>query len=53
MESQADGKVHEFDQEVDAIVGKNKRKLSETQLKALAEGPFNLQDHWQKAILAL
>ena len=38
MESQAEEKFQEFDQEVDAAVGKKKRKLSASQLKALAAG---------------
>ena len=38
MESQAEEKFQEFDQEVDAAVGRKKRKMSESQLKALAEG---------------
>ena len=38
MESQPEEKFQEFDQEVDAVVGRKKRKMSESQLKALAEG---------------
>ena len=38
MESQAEEKYQEFYQEVDAVAGKKKRKLSENQLKALAAG---------------
>ena len=36
MESQAEEKNQELDQEVDATVGRKERKLSENQLKDLA-----------------
>ena len=38
METQVKDLVQEFEQEVDQVVGKSKRKLSESQLLALAEG---------------
>ena len=38
MDTQDENKQQEFDQEVDTVVRKSKRKLSEGQLKALAEG---------------
>ena len=38
MDSQAEVREHDFDQEVNAVVERSKRKLSESQLKALGEG---------------
>ena len=38
MDPQDENKQQEFEQEVDTVVRKSKRKLSESQLKALAEG---------------
>ena len=38
METQAKDLVQEFQQDADQVVGKSKRKLSESQLLALAEG---------------
>ena len=38
MDTQDENKLHKFDQEVDTVVRKSKRKRSEGQLKALAEG---------------
>ena len=38
MDSQDETRQQEFDQEVDTLVRKSKRKLSEGQLKALADG---------------
>ena len=45
MDSQDETKQQEFDQEVDTVVRKSKRKLSEGQLKALAEGR---RKRWEK-----
>ena len=47
METQAKDLVQEFEQEVDQVVGKSKRKLSENQLLALAEGR---RKRWEKKI---
>ena len=47
METQAKDLVQEFEQEVDQAVGKSKRKLSESQLLALAEGR---RKRWEKKI---
>ena len=38
METQAKDLVQEFELEADQVVGKSKRKLSESELQALAEG---------------
>ena len=38
MESQVEETFQEFEDEVDAIVERKKRKMSESQLKALDEG---------------
>ena len=38
MDIQDENKLQEFDSEVDSVVRKSKRKLSEGQLKVLAEG---------------
>ena len=45
MDTQDENKQQEFDQEVDTVVRKSKRKLSEGQLKALAEGR---RKRWEK-----
>ena len=47
METQVKDLVQEFEQEVDQVVGKSKRKLSESQLLALAEGR---RKRWEKKI---
>ena len=41
MDTQDEIKQHKFDQEVDTVVRKCKRKLSEGKLKTLAEGRRN------------
>ena len=45
MDSQDENKQQEFDQEVDTVVRKSKRKLSEGQLKALA---VDRRKRWEK-----
>ena len=45
MDPQEEIRQEEFDQEVDTVVRKSKRKLSEGQLKALAEGR---RKRWEK-----
>ena len=45
MDSQDENRQQEFDQEVDTVVRKSKRKLSEGQLKALADGR---RKRWEK-----
>ena len=47
MDTQDENKQQEFDQEVDTVVRKSKRKLSEGQLKALADGR---RKRWEKRI---
>ena len=45
MKLQDENKQQKFDQEVDSVLQKSKRKLSEGQLKALAEGR---RKRWEK-----
>ena len=45
MATQDENKMQEFDQEVDSVVRKSKRKLTDGQLQALAEGR---RKRWEK-----